>query len=261
MLKKILIGFFVIILLFAGGGYYLKTNMDSIVQAAIEKYGSAATQTTVKLDKVKIVIASGEAALTGLSVGSPSGFAADKSLYLGKVSIKLDTNSLAGNGPIVIQDVSIEKPQIAYEINNSGEGNLQTLSRNAQTYASSFGGGEKAKVSSGETNKKQPGRKIIINNLTIRDGQIAIRQAALQGKQLSANLPVIHLTNIGKSGGGASYAEVTQKILSVITASASQVASASLTKELGATLQKAGGGIVGGAAEGAGIQLKGLLGK
>jgi hypothetical protein len=262
MLKKILIGIFVLILLIVGGGYYLGSNLDSIVQTAIEKYGSAATQTAVKLEKVKIVLASGEAALAGLSVGSPSGFAADKALYLGKIAIKLDTNSLSGTGPIVVQNISIEKPQITYEVNNSGETNLQVLARNAQTYAASLSGGGKGKAQTSDAaDKKQPSRKIIISNLTISDGQIAISQAALKGKQLSANLPTIHLTNIGKNEGGSTPSAVAQKILESITNSASKVARAALTKELGSELKKAGEGIVGGAVEDTGIQLKGLLGK
>jgi hypothetical protein len=259
MLKKILIGLVMLIALLGVGGYFLYANMDSVVRSTIEKYGTAATKTTVRLDYVKITLASGEAALAGLSVGSPSGFAADKSLVLGTIAVKLDAGSLAGNGPIVIQDISIEKPQITYEVNNNGESNLQTIARNAEAYAASFGGGGKDKANS--AGAKQPGRKIIIDSLTVRDGHVAISQALLQGRQLSAPLPVIHLTNIGKNEGGATPAEVAQKLLTAIANSASQVAGADLAKELGSTLEKTGGGIVGGAAGGIGGQIKGLFGK
>jgi hypothetical protein len=260
MLKKILIGLVLVIALSGVGGYFLYANMDSVVRSTIEKYGTAATQATVRLDHVKITLATGEAALGGLSVGSPTGFAADKSLYLGDIAVKLDTGSLAGNGPIVIQDITIEKPQVTYEVNNTGESNLQTIARNAEAYAASIaGGGEKGNAS--DAGAKQPGRKLIIDSLTVRDGQIAISQAMLQGRQLSAPLPVIHLTNIGKGEGGATPAEVAEKVLAAITNSASQIASADLAKELGSTLEKTGGGIVNGAAGGIGGQIKGLLGK
>jgi hypothetical protein len=253
MLKKILVGLVALVVVLGIGGFFLKGNLDSIVRSAIETYGAAATQTAVKLDQVKIGLASGDAALAGLSVGSPAGFASDKSLYLGNIAVKIDTSSLAGDGPIVIKDINIEKPQITYEVDNKGENNLKTLMRNTQAYAASFGGGKNKAKKPEAVENKQPGRKIVILNLTVQGGQISITQAMLKGKKLSANLPLIHLTNIGKSEGGATPAEVTQKVLGAITESASKIASSSLAKELGANLS--------GAASDAEDQVKGLLGK
>jgi hypothetical protein len=261
LLKKILIGVAVLIVILGIGAHYLGTNLDSIVKSAVEKYGTAATQTHVRLSGVKILVSSGEASLSGLSVGNPQGFATDKSLYLGNISLKLDTASIRGTGPIVIQDVTIEKPQVTYEINNSGESNLQTLARNAQSYAASFSGKEKETAkASGEANKKS-GRKIVIDNLIVRDGQITITQAALQGKQLTAKLPLIHLTNIGKSEGGTTPADVSEKILGAITNEAAQVAGNEMAKELRSKLEKAGEDALSGAAGGVGNQIKGLFGK
>src|SRR5580698_4933316 len=103
MLKKLLIAFVVLILIVGAGVYFLGSHLDSFVESAIEKYGTAATKTIVKLDGVSISVTSGEAGLSGLSVGSPSGFTADKSFYLGKINMKLDTNSIRSTGPIVIE--------------------------------------------------------------------------------------------------------------------------------------------------------------
>jgi len=252
MMKKILIGIAVLIALFGVGTYYLGANIDSIVRGAIEKYGTAATKTDVTLDKVNIILTSGQASLTALSVGSPQGFEAKKSLYLGSIAVKIDTKSIAGTGPIVIDEIAIDKPQITYEINNTGDSNLQTIMRNTQTYADSVKGGKKEAKITDSTDKSGPGRKIIINSLTIRDGQISITQPMLKGKELSAGLPVIHLTNIGKDEGGTTPAVVAQKILGAITASASQVASSQMAKELGANLDKAKAGVS--------TQIKGLFG-
>jgi hypothetical protein len=268
MIKKILVAFVIVVVILGAGIYFLGSNLDSIVRSAVEKYGAAATQTAVKLEQVKIVLASGEAELGGLSIGSPAGFAADKSLYLGNISVKLDTGSLRGSGPIVILDIGIEKPQVIYEVNASGQSNLQTLMHNVQAYAASVSGGGKPNAEkqnaekSGEPGKAQPERKFIIDDLTVRDGQIAITSALLKGKQLSAKLPVIHLTNIGKNEDGATPAAIAQEVLGAISNSAAQVANADLTKELGSVLEKAGGGkIPAGAVEGIGKQIKGLWGK
>ena len=263
MLKKIALGIVALLVVLAIGGYFLGSNADSLVRAAIEKYGTAATQTSVKLAGVTLHPLQGEAGLSGLSVGNPAGFAADKSLYLGKIAVKLDPQSLRGTGPIVINDVTIEKPEITYEVNNAGESNLQTIARNAQSYAASLvksGGDAPTKE---EPAGKGQGRKVIIKNLTISGAQMSISQALLQGKQLSATLPVIHLTNIGKSEGGATPAEVAQQILNVLTTSASKIATADLAKELGGNLKGATSGILDnatGGAGGVGGAVKGLFG-
>ncbi len=252
MMKKILIGIALLIAIIGVGTYYLGANLDSIVRAAVEKYGTAATKTDVTLDKVTIILSSGEASLSGLSVGKPQDFEAKKSLYLGSIEVQIDTKSLTGTGPIVIKSINIDKPQVTYEINNRGESNFQTIMRNTQAYAESVKGGKKEAKISDSADKSGPGRKIIINDLTIRNGQIAISQPMLKGKQLSADLPVIHLTNIGRDEGGTTPADVAQKILGAISNGAAQVASSQLAKELGSNLQKAG--------EGVGSQIKGLFG-
>jgi hypothetical protein len=82
----------------------------------------------------------------------------------------------------------------------------------------------------------------------------------LKGKVLSADLPVIHLTNIGRNEGGTTPADIAEKVLGAISDSAGQVASSSLTKELRSRLEKAGEGAVGGTVKDVGGQIKGLFG-
>jgi hypothetical protein len=255
MLKKIAIGVVVLLLLIAGGVYYLFSNLDSYIKAAIEKYGTAATQAEVKLDSVKISITSGEGALNGLTVGNPKGFATPQALYLGTISVKLDTSSVTGTGPIIIHEIVIDKPQVTYEVTNTGDSNLQTIQKNAMTYAG-VSGGSTSGSGGGSASSGGQERKVIITDLYVRDGQIGISQALLKGKTLSTPLPTIHLSNIGKDSGGASPAQVAQQVISSITASASKAANIDLSKELGTLKDAAGGG-----ASGVSDQLKGLLGK
>jgi hypothetical protein len=269
MIKKILIAFSVLILLLAGGGYYLASNLDSILRTAIEKYASEATQTKVSLKSVSIKLKSGEVALSGLSIGSPAGFDADKTFYLGDIKVKLDTASVRGTGPILISDVTIDKPQITYEVNATGQANLQTIVRNANSYASSLAGrsgglakpaGEPANTAAPAPTEK-PGRKVIIKSLTISDGQVGILQPLLKGKELSASLPTLHLSNIGQNSGGATAAEVAQQLITVITASATQTATATLAKDLAGNAKDLVRGAIGGATGQMEGQLKGLLGR
>lgn len=273
MLKKLAIGLVVLIVIVGIGLNYLWANLDYYVKAAIEKYGSAATQASVTLDSVKLALTQGKGTLSGLSVGNPSGFDSGKALYLGEISVALDPHSVTGNGPIVIRKILIQKPQVTYEFTNSGDSNLQALARNTQNYASSFAGKKEAEPAPAAAPKAPPSpaapaRKIIIDSLTIADGQVSITHPLLQGKQLKAPLPTIQLNNIGKSGGGATPAEVAKLILGAIQQEAGAVAKTNLTQVLGnlniGNLKDVPGGVVDkatGTLGGAGAQLKGLLGQ
>jgi hypothetical protein len=54
-----------ILILIAIGLYFLLSSLDSIVKAAVEKYGSEMTQATVRLNDVKIELTSGKGACRG----------------------------------------------------------------------------------------------------------------------------------------------------------------------------------------------------
>ncbi len=230
MLKKILIGLGVVVLLLAAGAWFGFSNLDRIVRAAVEKYGTLAAQTEVKLDRVHLSITTGEGSLSGLSVANPQGFSSNKAFNLGAVSVALDTGSIRGNGPIVIRQVIIDKPQVSFELSNDGSTNLQALERNVQKYAAGTSGGGAAGSGGGSSGGGQS-RKMIISDLIIRDGQIAVSQQSLGGKQLSVPLPTIHLTNIGKDSGGATPAQVAGKIIDSISSEATVTSLGQLAKD------------------------------
>ena len=73
-MKKVILGLvLVIILAIVGGVYYVLTNLDALVEAAIEKHGSEATQTAVRVDSVKIDLSNGAGAISGLTIANPTG--------------------------------------------------------------------------------------------------------------------------------------------------------------------------------------------
>jgi hypothetical protein len=236
MLKKVLIGIaalvVVAIVAIGGGVYYLYSNLDAIVKAAIESYGGDATQAKVSVKDVKLSLTSGEGSISGLIVGNPSGFATPEALSLGSVSMKVDTASVTRmasdpKAPLLIKEVVITAPAITYE-RGATTGNLETIQQNVTRYAGIDQSKPAAKPASG--GKDEP--KFIIENLYVRDGRIAISHSALQGKTLSSGLPTIHLKDIGKDKGGASPAEVADKVLGAITQQASRIASIDLDKTL-----------------------------
>lgn len=237
MLKKVLIGIaalVVVVVVAVGGGlYYLYSNLDSLVKTAIESVGGDATQTKVSVKSVKLSLFNGEGSVSGLIVGNPKGFSTPESLSLGSVSMKVDTSGItvfppSVKFPVVVKEVVIASPAITYE-RGASTGNLETIQQNVTKYAGMDQSKPAAKPASG--GKEDP--KFIIENLYVRDGKIAISHSALQGKTLSSGLPTIHLKDIGKDKGGASPAEIADKVLGAITQQASKIASADLDKALG----------------------------
>jgi len=264
MWKKLGIALAVLLVLIAGAAYFLFANLDSLIKAAIEKYGSAATQTEVSVDSVHLSLTSGAGSISGISIGNPAGFSSNQALTLGQAAVQVDTSSIAGNGPIVIDNVTIAQPHVIYEMKGLGEGsNLQTIQHNVQAYAGG-GGAQPALQQQGGS----PGRKEIIKDLYVTGGQISVAAPALSGRSLTVALPEIHLTNIGQNSGGATAAEIANQVLGAITSEATKAASSALEQQLRATAAGALQGAATGALKntgvpithGVGSQLKGLLG-
>ncbi len=243
---------------------FVWSSIDGIVEAAIEQYGSEVTQTSVRVDSVKITLTSGEGTISGLTVGNPPGFSAPDVFALGNISTRVDTSSVT-EPTIVINEVMINAPKVFYEINDAGQSNIDTLKENI---ASAIG--------SSQTSGGGNDRKLIIERLVIDQGEIDVRIAALGDKSLSAKLPRIVLTNIGKREGGASPEAVAEKVVNALMKNARTGISAlnvdkylgksiddikAMSTDLGKELTGRAGGSVEDVVKQGGEALKGLLGR
>ena len=250
----------VVVIAVVGGVLYFSGD---VVKAAVEKLGPEMTKAKVTLDKVDLSLTSGEGSLSGLFVGNPSGFKTPSAFKLGKIAVKVDTGTVTSD-TVVIKSIKIDAPDVTYELAGGGS-NLDALQKNVNAYTGGGGGG----------GKSEGGKKLIIEDLVIQNGKVNVSASFLQGKSLSAPLPTIHLTNIGKDSGGASPGEVAKKIIDSITAAATKAVQPlnldDMAKKAGEALSgatKAIGESTSGATdtmkEGAGAvgdKIKGLLGK
>ena len=200
----------VLILLVVGGGYFFLSNLGSLIVAAVEEYGSDVTQTEVSLANAEVDITSGEGALSGLTVGNPSGFNTDSAFSLGQIAVKLDTDSVTGD-TIVIREILVANPEVTYELGDGGS-NIDAIRENVDAFMAAQGGGG---ASSGGGGDEAGGaeRKLVIEDLYIRGGTVNVSATFLEGEQLSAGLPEIHLQDIGKDSGGASPEQVVGQII------------------------------------------------
>lgn len=233
-MKKSHIALLILLLIVAGLAYlWFNSPLNALVKAGIEKFGSAMTQTLVRVAKVKLSPINGQGAIFGLSLGNPKGFKTPHAFKVDHIEVALKPSSLTKD-VILIHRVLIVAPDISYEKNDGGT-NFEAIQRNVERSL----GSEK-----GKSTNNEPGRKMIIESLIIRDIKVNYN-----GK-LDLALPDIELHNIGKKQGGMTSAQVVKTIITELNTR--------LTIALAKTIAV---GAVGGVAVGVGLGIKKMLGK
>ncbi len=227
--------------------FFVVSSLDSLIKVAVEKYGSEITQVDVRLKEAEVSVTSGQGVLRGLSVGNPKGFKTASAFRLGEISLALDVGTVTKD-PIVIKEIVISAPEVTYELGAHGS-NISAIRRNVDASLGKGQGKAKAEGSSGKGNKDGP--NLVIEHLYVRNGKVKVSATMLQGKELSAALPDIHLTGIGRQKGGATPGEVIQKVMEALGQStAKAVSTLNLDKFLG-TAQEAVTGAKGALEKGA----------
>ena len=187
----------VLVVIVAAGVFVFLGNVNDIVRAAVEKVGSDMTQTNVTLNEVDIEITSGKGALRGSSD--------DDAFKFDEVSVTIDVTTVR-SGPVVIKEIVIQGPAVAYEFGDNDVSNLDQLNKNVQ---SKVGGGDKSAKKSGDS------PNIVIENLYLRGGSVSV-VAPLLNEKLGVPLPTIHLKDIGKDGKGATPEEIADQVMQAI---------------------------------------------
>ena len=207
-MKKVVLGAILVLLITIGFGvYYLLSNLDGLVKSAIETYGSEATQTSVRVDNVKIVLQDGSGAIRGLTIGNPKGFATPNAFSLGEIATQIDLKSLSEDVP-VIEHITIRAPEVFYELNEKGQNNLDKLKSNLQSGASTSSTSSSAKSGGSEP-------KLIIRKLIFSGGNIHARVVPLD-KNYELKLPNIQMNDLGGKTG-ATPSQIASQALKVLT--------------------------------------------
>ncbi len=158
------------------------------------------------------------------------------SVKVGTIRLRMDPTSIAGE-VVLIHEVIIQSPDVTYESGAAGN-NLETIQKNIESYVARFSGGKKDDSAS----KK----KLIIENLYIRDARVnvntALTSVVTAGQTVSSPVPDLHLRDIGKREGGASPDAAMKQVWGA------------LMRSTGNVVSKIGGAI----AEGAKIAVEGV---
>ncbi len=194
MKKKIIISIIIALVLFiAGSVIYVLTNIDSIVKAAIEKYGSEATKTAVRVSSVKIKLTDGEGGLRGLTIADPPGFSFPSIMTLGDISVRIAVKTVT-HTPIVIDNVLVSGPEVFYEMKEDGTANIDVLRKNLAS-----GPSPEAKPAKTVTKGKEV--RLRIRKFVFEKGKVHVRVAKVADKPYTLDLARIELTDIGQQKG------------------------------------------------------------
>lgn len=186
---------------------FFVTNINSIVKSAIERYGSAAVKTSVRVSSVSLKLTEGSGTIKGLTVANPRGFSSSHVLSLGSISVRIEPRSVT-SGVVVIDEVRITAPQVVYEINDSGVSNVDILRKNIESQGPTV-----PKRSPGAGKAADREKRLHIKKLIVETARADVRVAGLAERQQT--LKKIEITDIG-GHAGATPEQATRQILSAI---------------------------------------------
>lgn len=231
MMKKIGIALLVLVAVVAGAMFWLRGNMDGLVKDAIEKYGSEMTKAKVSVAAVEIKPADGRGVIRGLTIGNPAGFKTDHALKVAEIEVAIDIASIAKD-VVTIRKIGIAAPDVIYE-KGDGTTNFDAIQKNIADYT-------------GPSEKKEGGKKLIVEHLAVTDAKAQASAAFMDGKTVSVGLPNIDMRDLGKAKGGVTPGELGQEIAKALKQRLSSAVSFdSLKKSAGESLDKAGAAIKG----------------
>jgi len=189
-------------------------RLDSVVAGTVERYGRAITGTDVDVDGVSVSLTAGRADLSDITIDNPDGYHTDYAVHVDRASVALDVASLAGAVPVV-KELTIDGAMIQAEQRDAAT-NLTDIQRHATAAPS-----EPVPADAAE-----PGR-IIVERFRVTNARVQLTSEHLSGPE---ELPLrdVLVEGIGRSTGGATYADAATAMLMPLLTAARDAAGARL---------------------------------
>lgn len=198
-MKKVLVAGAIVLALVAGALYWAYSSLDLIVKVALEYYGPDVLGTSVKVDAVHLSTQTGQGAIRGLEIGSPSGFSSPRTARFAEVRLAVDPATLT-QPVVVVRDISVIGATIVYE---RGKGtNLDAIRENIEAYAARSGAKEPA--SAGSSTR----RKFIVDHVSIRGTTVTMTTPGLKGQGIGFDIPDFELNDLGRRKNGLRASEL-----------------------------------------------------
>lgn len=237
--------------------------LGPVIKGLANTVGSQLLGVPVEIKDASVRPLSGTVRLSGVRIGNPEGYSESPLFSLAEMRFALDLSSLRGNGPIVIKELAIIEPQVAYEV-KGGKSNIETLTMGLPQGDKDKKDDDKKKAKA----EKGEGRKVVIDLLEFRGGKLSYRAKMTLGKAITLPLPGLTLKEIGREKEGVSTTEAIGKVLgellNVVGGVVANIGTAAIdvgkgAVEVGATVVGAGADAIGSAASSIGSAAVGLF--
>jgi len=193
MKKTIFVIIILLLIVIAGAVFYVLNNLDALVEAAIEEYGSDAVKTSVQVEEVEIRLTEGAATINGLSIANPDGFSLPQAFVLGEITLDINLEK-THQELIAIDAVNVAAAQVFYEIDEEGNGSLNMLKDNL---------GMGAGTSTGTSVDDKPSKdsagtpiRLDISRFEFKDTSLHAKVVPLKDKTYDLMLPALVLTDL-----------------------------------------------------------------
>lgn len=193
MKKTLFVILILIVVVIAGAVFYLLNNLDALVKAAIEEFGSDAVKTSVQVEQVTISLSEGAATINGLTVANPEGFSLPKAFSLGEVTVDINLEKTSKQ-QLAIDAIKVAAPEVFYEINAARQSSLNVLKDNL-----GMGAGASSGTASGtESSQDAAGTTVNldITRFEFNDASLHAKVVPLKDKVYDLKLPALVLTNL-----------------------------------------------------------------
>ena len=215
----------IIVLAALGGAAYL--YLGGAVKGLIERAGTAALGTPVRVTSLQFSLTDKKATMGRLTVDNPKGFG---DLLLKTQSIAFRVGEVSQT-LVVLDEVVVEGMQVTYSMGTGGT-NFDAMRKNMK--ASGKSAGEPA----------VPAPKLVIKKLKIRNAQLVPAIAGLGSEPI--DMPDLTLTDVGTKSKPATAEEVAEQVLNrILSASSNAVLKNKLTKPVGKAVDEAKKGLKG----------------
>lgn len=185
----------------------LQFFLGSAVKTGVNRYGPHLTRTEVQLASASISPFSGAGTLTGLYVGNPAGWSADKAFSFGEVHIDMEPFSVMSDH-VVINELVVERPEFVYETRLVAS-NIGEILENIEQAI----GGKRP-----EAAPQQDGEpvKFEVKHFLMQNGRVTV---GVGTNAVTLPLPAVELHNLGTNEGGITADQLAAAIMRSVTTS------------------------------------------
>lgn len=196
-MKKVSIFLLLLVGLVGGGVWYLLSGAGDLIRVQIEGQGSKYLGTSVTVSKVDLAVSEGRLTISDLDVENPAGFSKEDAFSMDAITLDIGGSVTE---PYVVQNVSLIAPEVLYEVDGNGQGNLIVLKNNLD--ANLPKGSDEPKTESG----KNP--LVIVEKVTVQGVRLKLNFEKLptgdfeiETKTYDVTLPTFTAGPIGKPNG------------------------------------------------------------